>query len=127
MTVGQRIKARRKQLGMNAETLADKLGVSPSTIYRYESGAIEKVDVAIIGPIAEALNTTPGYLMGWEDKIQKVQDSYENYYNEALEQEAKELDVLTLGLKKLKANKSADYEMIRNMLHKVYPEYFGKK
>lgn len=66
MSVGQNIKSRRKQLGMNAETLADKLGVSPSTIYRYESGDIGKVDSAKLIPIAEALQTTPGYLMGWE-------------------------------------------------------------
>ena len=71
MTVGQRIKARRKQLGMNAETLAKKLNVSPSTIYRYESGAIEKVDSAIIEPIADALLTTPSYLMGWDDDGQE--------------------------------------------------------
>lgn len=65
MSVGKNIKARRKQLGMNAETLAEMLGVSPSTIYRYESGEIEKVDSAKLIPIAEALRTTPGYLMGW--------------------------------------------------------------
>ena len=67
MSVGQNIKARRKQLKMNAETLAEKVGMSPSTIYRYESGDIEKVDAARLIPIAEALGTTPAALMGWED------------------------------------------------------------
>ena len=68
MNVGKRIKERRQQLGMNAETLAAKIGVSASTIYRYENGGIDKVDASKLIPIAEALYTTPSYLMGWEDR-----------------------------------------------------------
>ena len=64
MNVGQRIKARRQQLGMNAETLAAKIGVSASTIYRYENGGIDKVDASKLISIADALYTTPVYLMG---------------------------------------------------------------
>lgn len=68
MRVGERIKARRIELGMTAEALAKKLGCHSTTIYRYESGYIEKVAASKLIPIAEALYTTPGYLMGWEDK-----------------------------------------------------------
>lgn len=67
-TFGERIKERRKQLGMNAETLAGKIGKSPSTIYRYESGDISNVDSRSLEPIADALHTTPGYLMGWDEE-----------------------------------------------------------
>ena len=66
MTTGDLIKARRKELAMSAERLAEKVGVSPATIYRYEKGDIEKVPVDVIKDIAKALNTTPAYLMGWE-------------------------------------------------------------
>ena len=66
MGIGQNIKARRKELGISAETLAERLGVNPSTVYRYESGAIEKLDSAKLEPIAEALQTTPAHLMGWD-------------------------------------------------------------
>lgn len=81
MSVGKNIKARRKELHMSAEALADKLDVSPSTIYRYESGDIEKVDAAKLIPIAEALSTTPAFLMGWaesdpvQEKLQAIGDS----------------------------------------------------
>jgi len=61
------MKDRRKAIGISAEKLADMLGVSPATIYRYENGDIEKVPGDRLGPIANALRTTPGYLMGWED------------------------------------------------------------
>ena len=60
------MKARRKAIGLSAERVADILGVSPATIYRYENGDIEKVPGERLEPIAKALQTTPAYLMGWE-------------------------------------------------------------
>lgn len=64
---GQRIKARRKQLKMSADEVAAKLGVSRSTIFRYENGQIEKVPANVLERLAEILKTTPTYLMGWDD------------------------------------------------------------
>jgi repressor LexA len=66
MTTGERMKARRKELGLSAEDVAEKLGKSPATIYRYEKGEIEKLPGDILTPLAEILHTTPAYLMGWE-------------------------------------------------------------
>lgn len=66
MSIGERIKTRRKELGMSAETLAEKIGKSPATVYRYEKGDISGVDSKVLLPIADALGTTPGYLMGWD-------------------------------------------------------------
>lgn len=66
MTTGEKIKARRKDLGYNAEYVAEKLGVSPATIYRYEKGDIEKVPGDVIISIANILATTPEHLMGWD-------------------------------------------------------------
>jgi len=67
LTTGQRMKNRRKAIGLSAEKVAEILGVSPATIYRYENGDIEKVPGDRLGPIASALQTTPAYLMGWTD------------------------------------------------------------
>lgn len=67
MSIGERIKTRRKELGMSAETLAEKIGKSPATVYRYERGDISGVDSKVLLPIADALGTTPGYLMGWDE------------------------------------------------------------
>lgn len=66
MTAGQRMKEKRKELGLSAEFIADKLGVSPATIYRYEKGDIEKIPGNILEQISKILKTTPAYLMGWE-------------------------------------------------------------
>lgn len=67
MSIGKRIKERRKELGYNADYIAQKLGVSRSTVFRYEKGDIEKLPTEILEQLAVILNTTPGYLMGWEE------------------------------------------------------------
>lgn len=67
MTTGERMKERRKELGLSAEYVAERLGVSPATIYRYEKGDIEKMPGNILEPISKILNTTPAYLMGWDN------------------------------------------------------------
>ena len=65
--IGCRIKNRRKALGLSAEDIADIIGVSPATIYRYESGDIMNVRIDKLTPIANALRTTEAFLMGWTD------------------------------------------------------------
>ena len=68
MTIGERIKARRTQLGLTVDELSERLGKNRATIYRYESNNIEKLPTTVLEPLAKALNTTPAYLMGWEEK-----------------------------------------------------------
>lgn len=74
MTIGQRIKEKRKELKLSADELGAKLGKDRSTIYRYEKGDIENLPLDILEPIAEALHTTPQFLMGWEE-VQKNNDT----------------------------------------------------
>lgn len=66
MTVYERIKQRRKELGLTAEDVAAALNVSRATIYRYESAEIEKVPITAIAPLAKVLHTTPMDIMGWD-------------------------------------------------------------
>lgn len=68
MSIGQRIKYLRMKRGMSLDDLAEKLGKNRTTIYRYENGDIENLPLGILGPLADALDTTPGYLMGWGHK-----------------------------------------------------------
>ena len=64
MTTGERIRTRRKQLGMSVDDLAAKLGKNRATIYRYESDAIE-MPASLLKPLADALDTVPDELMDW--------------------------------------------------------------
>lgn len=67
MTIGEKMKLRRKQLKISADEIASALGVSRSTIFRYEKGEIEKLPTESLRIIAEVLKTTPEELMGWTE------------------------------------------------------------
>lgn len=82
MNIGDRIKQRREELGISAEELADKIGKSRATVYRYENGDIGNMPTTILEPLATALNTTPAYLMGWDKETEL------NYIEEAVRLEA---------------------------------------
>jgi transcriptional regulator with XRE-family HTH domain len=68
MTTGERIRTRRKQLGMSVDDLAAKLGKNRATIYRYESDTIE-MPACLLKPLADALDTIPDELMDWGDLL----------------------------------------------------------
>lgn len=68
MNVGEKIKLRRKELKISADDLADYVGVSRSTIFRYEKGDIEKVGPEVLKKIADKLRISPAELMGWSDE-----------------------------------------------------------
>ena len=68
MTTGERIKQLRKDLGLSADELGEMIGKDRSTIYRYERGDIENATVDVIPRLAKALQTTPQYILGWDNK-----------------------------------------------------------
>lgn len=67
MTVGDRIKQRRKEIGMSQTELAEKVGSTKQNIYKYENGIITNIPSDKIEMIAAVLSTSPGVLMGWDD------------------------------------------------------------
>lgn len=78
MIIGQKIKELRKQLNMSVDDLASKLDKNRATIYRYERGDIENLPLDVLEPLANALETTPGYLMGWEETPKNVSRGINN-------------------------------------------------
>ena len=68
MKTGERIKRLRKDLGLSADELGKMIGKDRSTIYRYERGEIENATVDVIPRLAKALQTTPQYIVGWDNK-----------------------------------------------------------
>lgn len=114
MTTGERMKHRRKELGLSAEYVADKLGVSPSTIYRYENGDIEKQPGEILAPLAKILKTTPAYLMGWSeesDELVSLDDAGRaraQVVADIADMDAEELALLLRNIDKIKAARMDD-------------------
>ena len=81
MNIGQRIKTRRLELNMSVDELATKIGKNRATVYRYESNDIEDLPTSILEPLSKALQTTPGYLMGWEDNEKSPTEESEELDN----------------------------------------------
>ncbi|EFS25292.1 MULTISPECIES: XRE family transcriptional regulator [Fusobacterium] len=71
MTIGERIKKKREELKLSQEQLAEIMGYkSKTSIHKAEQGITDLPQSKII-EFARALKTTPSYLMGWEEKIEK--------------------------------------------------------
>lgn len=71
MTIGERIKQRRKELDMTQAELAAKLGYKDkSAICRVERDYEQNLTLDRVTLFAEALNTTESWLMGWEEEEQ---------------------------------------------------------
>ena len=60
----ERIKQRRKELGMSYQELADLTGISKSTLQRYETGSIKNIPLDKLDVLAEGLNTTALFILG---------------------------------------------------------------
>lgn len=80
MTIGERVKARRLELGLSVDEVANALGKNRATVYRYESNEIEKLPTTVLEPLANVLGVSPGYLMGWENAgdFAALIDKYDN-------------------------------------------------
>ena len=67
LKVGERIRIKREELGITQDELAQLTGYkSRSSINKIEKGGNDLPQSKIVA-FAKALNTTPSYLMGWED------------------------------------------------------------
>lgn len=74
--LGDKIKELRKEKLLSSKDLAETVGVSPSTISRYENNRIERYDLDLIEKIAGTLDSSTAYLLG---------ATGESYYNSDIE------------------------------------------
>lgn len=86
MNTGEKIKYLRINAGMTQEELGKIAQTTKQNIYKYENGIITNIPAVKIGLIAKALNTTPAYLMGWEDINTEERKSLEKNLSNALKE-----------------------------------------
>lgn len=67
MEINKKLKNKRKELGLTMLEVANKVGVSEATVSRWESGDIANMRRDKIVLLANALNVTPAYIMGYEE------------------------------------------------------------
>ena len=95
---GARIKELRIERGMNADEFGKLIGKNRATVYRYEDGSIDTIPIGIVRRMAEILDVSPSYIMGFSDeptplsgKRAKSEQESEKYH-EAKERISKAMD-----------------------------------
>ena len=68
MNIGNRIKSAREKRGLTQEELGAKCGTTKQTIFKYETGVVTNIPTTRIQQIADVLQVSPAYLMGWESE-----------------------------------------------------------
>lgn len=118
MSIGQRIRAKRKEMGMSVDELAARLGKDRSTVYRYEKGDIENLPLDVLEPIANALNTTPAALMGWvtEESGQRTTELAQLYKRMRLD------DDFYRMVQKLDKLSETQLDSIKQLLNAFFPD-----
>lgn len=77
MTTGQKIRMIRKKLGLTQEELSQLIGYKSKTSITHIEQDRDK-SLEIIESVAKALNTSPGYLAGWEVDPEKKRYLFDN-------------------------------------------------
>jgi transcriptional regulator with XRE-family HTH domain len=69
MTVGERIKIARESVKMSQDELAKRLGYKDrSSISKIEKAPDDNIAMVLVRKIADILNCSPMYLMGWDEQ-----------------------------------------------------------
>jgi transcriptional regulator with XRE-family HTH domain len=71
--VGRRLKAYRLGLGLTADALAERLGISRAAVYRIESGTVVKVET--LERLTAVLGTSMASLLGAGSNITRTRSA----------------------------------------------------
>lgn len=67
MTIGERIKKLRLENKYTLDEIAEKLGTSRQTIFKYENNIVTNIPSDKIEKLALIFNVSPAFIMGWEN------------------------------------------------------------
>ena len=68
--IGSRAKQRRQELDLNQPYVAEKMGVTASTIQRYEAGTIDNTKKLVLDGLSKALHVSVEWLKGETDEYE---------------------------------------------------------
>ena len=117
MTVGDRIRKHRELSGISQTDLAEKIGVSKQTLYKYEKNVITNIPSDKIEEISKVLNVSESCLMGWENKeIELINKEEKGKSLAKLIANENMLDAVV----KLSKLQPEDKEMVVNLINSLY-------
>ena len=68
MTIGQRIRTARERRDMTLDEVAKRCNTTKQTIFKYENEIVTNIPYDKIVLLSNALEVSPSYLFGWEEK-----------------------------------------------------------
>ena len=80
MTKGERLKKARRNANFTMQEIADRLGISRQTVYKYECNKIVNISKETLNEFANAYGTTLEYLLGTEDHIEPIKMVFDDYF-----------------------------------------------
>lgn len=95
MNFGEKIKTLRNERNWTQDYVAKKLNISSPALSRYESGAYEPKDLALVSEFAKLYNVTTDYLLGISDEREPQSQNlyaFQGGYEQLTEANKKVLD-----------------------------------
>lgn len=137
MNIGLKIKQLRLESNLTQEELAQAAGTTKQTIHKYETGIITNIPASKIKLIADKLDTTPAFLMGWTNEQREnlpspnitedfttfpiIGDIAAGYDHTAIEDWSG--DVIDIPNAYLKGRDSSDFFVLRVSGDSMFPTY----
>lgn len=89
--IGARIKEKRVEFGFTLEDVAQELGLTKSTIQRYEKGTIQSLKLPVIEALARVLKVSPAWLCGKTDDVGNTSDNFDSLSSKPIELDNKDI------------------------------------
>lgn len=118
MTIADRIRNRRLELGLSVDDLAQRLQKNRATVYRYESNYIKSYSPDVMDSLAKALETTPAYFYGYDEPDQATEDQ--------LQAKNDDVRLLVGWLNKLTPEQVEQTKNVFRAMFANHPELFDK-
>lgn len=116
-TIGEKIYQLRSERGLTQSELAEAIGETKQTIYKYERGIVTNIPLPKIEAIAKVLNCPPAALTGWVDSSAlPSKDSI-------IAPDMPEITMIARAGKKMSPERRAD---MLKMLKIAFPEAFSE-
>lgn len=120
MSTGERLKQRRLELGMTLEQVGDIVGVSKSTVRKWETGLIANMRRDRIALYAEALQVSPAFIIGVDEDEDPEAEVWE------LRQQLREQPGMQILFDAAKGVSKEDLEMAAEIVRRFKREAKGE-
>ena len=120
--IGSRAKQRRLELNLTQPYVAEKMGVTASTILRYENGSIDNTKKMVLEGLSEALHVSIEWLRGETDEYETdITDKKELQIRDAM---SSILNRLPLDLNNEEADFSKDLLLLMLQEYELFMDSF---